>query len=196
MNVEFDLVRAYFEENGFWVRVHEISSESGKKKSIFPFFEIFNSATPVDTQNESFRIFTGDLSKFSSAIVSLIGWGNTGFSADMLTNDARIMKFFRNQIEAHKSVWSGKEISFLLEEKQFFLVLPAVPKSEKKAKELFDSLKGNNIRGVLTMSSVLENLLRKSSEDPKCAGNPIFHLLRLLKVYGLATEPQLDIFKT
>ena len=87
-------------------------------------------------------------------------------------------------------------ISFLLEEKQFFLVLPAVPKSEKKAKELFDSLKGNNIRGVLTMSSVLENLLRKSSENPKCAVNPSFHLLRLLKVYGLATEPQLDIFKT
>ena len=196
MNAEFDLVRAYFEENGFWVRLHEISSKSGKKKSIFPFFEIFNSSTPVDTQNESFRIFTGDLSKFSSAIVSLIGWGNTGFSADMLTNDARIMKFFRNQIEAHISVWSSKEMTFLLEGKQFLLILPAVPKSEKKAKELFDSLKGNNIRGVLTISSVLENLLRKSSENPKCAGNPIFHLLRLLKVYGLATEPQLDIFKT
>ena len=43
MNVEYDLVRAYFEENGFWVRAKEISTEIGKNRFLFPIFEIFNS---------------------------------------------------------------------------------------------------------------------------------------------------------
>ena len=46
------------------------------------------------------------------------------------------------------------------------------------------------------MGSVLENLMHKSSGSPDIRDNSTFHLLKLLKVYGLATEPQLDIFNT
>ena len=49
------------------------------------------------------------------------------------------------------------------------------------------------MQAVLTLSSVLENLLRRCSENPKSKGNSSFQLLRLLKLYGLATEPQLNI---
>ena len=48
MNVEYDLVRAYFEENGFWVRAKEISTEIGKNRFLFPIFEIFNSENSAD----------------------------------------------------------------------------------------------------------------------------------------------------
>ena len=73
MNVEYDLVRAYFEENGFWVRAKEISTEIGKNRFLFPIFEIFNSENSADFHPESFRIFTSDVTKYSSAVVSLIG---------------------------------------------------------------------------------------------------------------------------
>ena len=194
MNVEFDLVRAYFEQNGFWVRLHEFSLEIGKKITPFPYFEIFNPTNSPENQIESFRIFTGDLTKFSSAIVSLIGWNNTGFSSDMLTSDVRIMKFFRKQIEAYKIVLNENVVLSLREGKKFFLILPAIPKSDAKTKELFDLFKENGVDGVLTMSSLLENLLRKSSEIRQPLGNSSFYLLKLLKAYGLATEPQLNIF--
>ena len=194
MNVEFDLVRAYFEQNGFWVRLHEFSLELGKKITPFPYFEIFNQTNSPENQTESFRIFTGDLPKFSSAIVSLIGWNNTGFSSDMLTSDIRIMKFFRKQIEAYKIVLNENVVLSLREGKKFFLILPAIPKSDAKTKELFDLFKENGVDGVLTMSSLLENLLRKSSEIRQPISNSSFYLLKLLKAYGLATEPQLNIF--
>ena len=42
--------------------------------------------------------------------------------------------------------------------------------------------------------SSLENLLRKSSEIRQPISNSSFYLLKLLKAYGLATEPQLNIF--
>ena len=83
-----------------------------------------------------------------------------------------------------------------MKEDQLKLIVPALPKSEKKLKDLFELLRANGINGVLTMSSVLENLLRNVPErKPESRGNPTIHLLKLLKLYGLATEPQLDIFE-
>ena len=194
VNVEYDLVRLYFEENGFWVRQDVTYSETGKKGSIFPFFEISRNSNSLDRIDGGFRLFTGDLTRFNSAIVSMFGWQDTGFSADMLSSDARLMKFYRKNVESLKAAWEVVEPSFLRKEKQLILILPALPKSKNKTLELFNELRNNQVQGVLTMSSVLENLLRKSSGKYDTRGDSTFHLLKLFRVYGLATEPQLDIF--
>ena len=45
------------------------------------------------------------------------------------------------------------------------------------------------------LSSMLENLLRQTNSSYDYKGKGVFHLLKLLKVYQLAREPQLDIFE-
>ena len=194
MNVECDLIRAYFEENGFWVRLHEFASEISKTKSHFPFFEIFRSTSVSSDQEKRFRLFTGDLARYDSSVFGLIDWQVSGFSPDLLSNDVRLIKFFRKQIDNQKALWVGEDLKNLMKEDQLKLIVPALPKSENKTKDLFELLRANGINGVLTMSSVLENLLRNVPGKPESRGNPTIHLLKLLKLYGLATEPQLDIF--
>lgn len=195
MNVECDLIRAYFEENGFWVRLHEFASEISKTKSHFPFFEIFRSTSVSSDQEKRFRLFTSDLARYDSSVFGLIDWQVSGFSPDLLSNDVRLIKFFRKQIDNQKALWGGKDLKNLMKEDQLKLIVPALPKSENKTKDLFELLRANGINGVLTMSSVLENLLRNVPGKPESRGNPTIHLLKLLKLYGLATEPQLDIFE-
>lgn len=195
MNVECDLIRAYFEENGFWVRLHEFASEISKTKSHFPFFEIFRSTSVSSDQEKRFRLFSGDLARYDSSVFGLIDWQVSGFSPDLLSNDVRLIKFFRKQIDNQKALWGGKDLKNLMKEDQLKLIVPALPKSENKTKDLFELLRANGINGVLTMSSVLENLLRNVPGKPESRGNPTIHLLKLLKLYGLATEPQLDIFE-
>jgi hypothetical protein len=195
VNVECDLIRAYFEENGFWVRLHEFASEISKTKSHFPFFEIFRSTSVSSDQEKRFRLFTSDLARYDSSVFGLIDWQVSGFSPDLLSNDVRLIKFFRKQIDNQKALWGGKDLKNLMKEDQLKLIVPALPKSENKTKDLFELLRANGINGVLTMSSVLENLLRNVPGKPESRGNPTIHLLKLLKLYGLATEPQLDIFK-
>jgi hypothetical protein len=195
VNVECDLIRAYFEENGFWVRLHEFASEISKTKSHFPFFEIFRSTSVSSDQEKRFRLFTGDLARYDSSVFGLIDWQVSGFSPDLLSNDVRLIKFFRKQIDNQKALWGGKDLKNLMKEDQLKLIVPALPKSENKTKDLFELLRANGINGVLTMSSVLENLLRNVPGKPESRGNPTIHLLKLLKLYGLATEPQLDIFE-
>ena len=54
-------------------------------------------------------------------------------------------------------------------------------------------MKSIGFDGVFTLSSILENLLRHSITSNLSSNYGVFHLLKLLKTYGLATEPQLDI---
>ena len=59
MNVENDLIRAYFEANSFGLNDMNSSLLLQNK---FPFlFEIFNPINSGNEQEVSFRLFTGDL---------------------------------------------------------------------------------------------------------------------------------------
>ena len=48
--------------------------------------------------------------------------------------------------------------------------------------------------GVLTLRSMLENLLRQSELANIYTGKPFFQVLRMLKAYDLAKDPQLEMF--
>ena len=73
-------------------------------------------------------------------------------------------------------------------------MVPALPRSEGKLGETFSFLKGLGVDGVLTMRSMLENLLRQSLPSKSYHGKSIFQILCLMKAYDLVREPQLEMF--
>ncbi len=193
MNVEQDLVRAYFEANGFWVKCFKGTLENSKKP-VLSLFEIFNSSNQENKQDISFRLFSGDLTRIRSAYVCLLGWEDSFFSNELLTSDAKLVKFLRKEVDPQRIELSRSQMPNPAKEKLLILVVPALPKSESRSLEIYDSLRKSGVRGVLTLSSILENLLRKSPGNIDTNGSPVYHLLKILRAYGLATEPQLDIF--
>ena len=200
MNIEYDLVRAYLEANGFLIRIISSTQEDAlKKKPVLPLFDAFNPSASVDKIDLSFRLFTGDLLRIRKAAVRLLGWQNSSFNYGLLNSDSRLLKFFRKELDVERLHLDPSQKAELTKsnenELQHLLIVPALPKLESKCIELFELLKSLNVHGVLTMSSVLENLLRKTLDQSTTASNSVFHLLKLLKAYGLANEPQLDIFE-
>ena len=193
MNVEQDLVRAYFEANGFWVKCCKGTLENSKKP-VLSLFEIFNSSNQENKQDISFRLFSGDLTRIRSAYVCLLGWEDSFFSNELLTSDAKLVNFLRKEVDPQRIELSRSQMPNPAKEKLLILVVPALPKSESRSLEIYDSLRKSGVRGVLTLSSILENLLRKSPGNIDTNGSPVYHLLKILRAYGLATEPQLDIF--
>ena len=193
MSVEQDLVRAYFEANGFWVKCCKGTLENSKKP-VLSLFEIFNSSNQENKQDISFRLFSGDLTRIRSAYVCLLGWEDSFFSNELLTSDAKLVKFLRKEVDPQRIELSRSQMPNPAKEKLLILVVPALPKSESRSLEIYDSLRKSGVRGVLTLSSILENLLRKSPGNIDTNGSPVYHLLKILRAYGLATEPQLDIF--
>ena len=67
MEVEHDLVEAYFETNGFLIRQAQ-NIESGKfrkKQESLPTLAIFNPLVESNSTTSSFRLYTSDLRKIS-----------------------------------------------------------------------------------------------------------------------------------
>jgi hypothetical protein len=201
MSIEIDLIKAYFESNGFLVRqAGNHPEERGKKKGTpLPTIAIFNPKRPDNQIDLSFRMFTGDLVGVRSALVSLLGWSNSCFTNACLTSDARLLKFLKGEASAEQLNLNFNPSPALAESGMGdflrILVIPHFPRNEQKAKLVTESLVSAGVDGVLTLRSIFENLLRQASPAKTFINQDIFHILKLLKAYDLVKEPQLDMFE-
>ena len=200
VDIEQEILEAYFESNGFLVRQAGKPNDSEiKKKSLpLPTIAVLNPAVQSSDPNLSFRLFTGDLKGVRSALVSRLGWENSSFSNSILNSEAKLMKFFKQEVTQERislgynpgpelpESWMGSYLCLL--------VVPSLPRNEVKLKDLFVLFREMGVGGVLSLSSMLENLLRQSMPTLKYSNNGVFQMLKLLKVYQLAREPQLDMF--
>ena len=200
MDIEHDLMEAYFESNGFLVRqAGRVESVTVRKKpeSIMT-LAIFNPAVPENSASLGVRLYTGDLIKIRSALVSSIGWGNSEFVNGMLDNDGLLVKFFKKEVKENR-IQPGFNPGPELAESGMgsfsrLLIVPALPRNEAKLSEVLSMLQGIGVDGVFTLRSMLENLLRQSEPSKSYPGKPFFQVLKLLKAYELTKEPQLEMF--
>jgi len=199
MDVERELVETYFESNGFLVRqTGNLEVVSGRKKhEKLVTLGIFNPAVSHNA-SMSFRLYTGDLSKIRSGLVTLLGWGNSDFANGMLNNDSSLVKFFKKEVKDSRLNTGFNSSSELAQSGmgplKRLLIVPALPRNETKAGDVFSMLKEIGVDGVLTLRSLLENLLKQTEPANLYPGKPFFQILKLLKVYELAKEPQLEMF--
>ena len=200
MDIESDLIEAYFESNGFLVRqagkAETITNR--KKRGALPTLAIFNPAVLTNSSSLGVRLYTGDLKKIRAALVSLLGWGNSDFTNGMLNNDGMLLKFYKKEVKEDR-VASGFNPGPELAESGMgsflrLLIVPGLPRNETKVSEVFSMFQGLGVDGVLTLRSMLENLLRQSEPGKVYTGNPFFQVLKLVKAYELAKEPQLEMF--
>ena len=200
MDVENDLVEAYFESNGFLVRQVVNTDSLSVRKRYVPLqtLEIFNPIVEKNANSLGFRLYTSDLRNIRSGIVSLLGWGNSEFANGMLNNDAMLVKYFKKELKDNRieSSFTGNLTNSQNGMESFLrlLIVPSLPRSESKISEVFSMLQKIQVDGVLTLRSILENLLKQSDSVNSKLGKPFFQLINLLKAYELAKEPQLEMF--
>jgi hypothetical protein len=117
----------------------------------------------------------------------------------MLNNDGLLVKFLKKEVRDNR-VESGFSPGPELAESGMgsflrLLIVPALPRNETKASEVLTMLQDIGVDGVLTLRSMIENLLRQSEPSKVYTGKPFFQVLKLLKAYELSKEPQLEMFQ-
>ena len=202
--IEQELVEAYFESNGFLVRKGSssvVSQKSGSKKrtDILPVITVMNPRVFQNDSSLNVRLFSADLKKIRSAQVATLGWGNSSFSVASLSSDVQLQKFFKIEVDGARieecfssnPEWQAGESPEFLK----ILVVPALPQGMDRLQKLIENFKSYGLDGVLTLGSILENLLRLSKPSLQYDGHQVLQTLRLVKAYGLSKDPQLEIFQ-
>jgi hypothetical protein len=179
-----NIVREYFEVNGFFVRqLRKYSVQSRKKRADEEIdMVIFNPAVAGDAgETSSFQLFSGDVARIRRAVVVVKGWHTSRFTPAMLRSSSKIFDFLK------KDVLNKAESYFRFDE-------PGLPTADPLRSESIELLKERGIDGIIAFSTILENLLRHVEVNHSYQKSDLLQLLRILKLYDMVKTPQMTLF--
>ena len=197
-----NIVREYFELNGFFVRqLRKYLVQSRKKRADEEIdLVVYNPNAPIDGVPAGFQLFSADMAKIRRAIVVVKAWHTSRFTPAMLKSSSRVFDFLK------KEVLNKAETYFSFEESEVdpkvvgtggftkILVLPSLPTSDPQRTESIELLKEQGVDGIITFSTILENLLRNVEVNHSYQKSDLLQMMRILKIYDMVKEPQMNLF--
>ena len=198
-----NIVREYFELNGFFVRQLRKYLVQSRKKRVDEEIDlvVYNpSASSSSGETAGFQLFSTDMSKISRAIVVVKAWHSSRFTPAMLKSSSRVFDFLKkdvlNKAETYFSFGESVEDTEEVDPQYFtkILVLPGLPTSDPQRTESIQLLKDQGIDGIITFSTILENLLRNVEVNHSYQKSDLLQLMRILKIYDMVKEPQMNLF--
>lgn len=197
-----NMVREYFELNGFFVRqLRKYQAYPRKKRSEEVVdLMVHNSEVPKDALSGGFQLFSADITRIKRAVVVVKAWHNSRFTPAMLKSSSRAFDFLKkdvlNKVE-DVFQYAADEVDPTLVEAgtvKKILVLPGLPTSDPQRSESVELLKGCGVDGIITFSTILENLLRNVEVNHSYPKSDLLQLMRVLKIYDMVKEPQMNLF--
>ena len=172
-----NIVREYFELNGFFVRqVPKYSIQSRKKSFNEVVALLINKPDVIKEQTiTNFQLFSADMESIQKAVVVVRSWYLSEFSKESFEND---------------KIWESISNSY-----SNIIVLPGLPSNDPHRSESIKILKANGIDGIITYSTVLESLLRQVQANIIYQKSDLLQLMRILKIYNMVKDPQMTLFQ-
>ena len=197
-----NIVREYFELNGFFVRqLRKYLVQSRKKRADEEIdLVVYNPNATIDGVPAGFQLFSADMAKIRRAIVVVKAWHTSRFTPAMLKSSSRVFDFLK------KEVLNKAETYFSFDESEVdpevvgpggfskILVLPSLPTSDPQRTESIELLKEQGVDGIITFSTILENLLRNVEVNHSYQKSDLLQMMRILKIYDMVKEPQMNLF--
>ena len=159
---------------------------------------LHNPSVAANAQDLGFLLFSTDVTRIRSASVAVVGWGTPGFSPTSLRSGTAMMKFLKGEVIGNLDDWfkvapgsaeEGMGPSLKL------VCLPGLPGTEKLRDQVVELLRSAGVDGVFTTRAMLEHLLRRAEENRDFTGSLPLQFLRMLKVYEVVKDPQLELFE-
>lgn len=199
-----DIVREYFELNGFLttsLRRHSLRSRK-KTPEVALDLLVYNPGAPEGAAKLNFQLFSSDVVGVRQALVGVHLWESTRVTPAMLKSGARMLDFLKKdvlpQVEALFDFGDDAGASALPDFDagacRKILVLPGMPSSEPQRSECIALFQERGVDGVIAFSTILENLLRRVEVNHSYPRSDLLQLVRVLKLYDMAKEPQLSLF--
>ena len=197
-----NIVREYFELNGFFVRQLRKYLVQSRKKRVDEEIDlvVYNPNAPIGGKPAGFQLFSADMANIRRAVVVVKAWHTSRFTPAMLKSSSRVFDFLK------KDVLNKAETYFNFDDSEIdpevvqsggftkILVLPSLPTSDPQRTESIELLKERGIDGIITFSTILENLLRNVEVNHSYQKSDLLQLMRILKIYDMVKEPQMNLF--
>jgi hypothetical protein len=198
-----NLVREYFELNGFLVRqLNKYQVHSRRKRDVEEIdLLVQNPGWKPSEHKPGFQLFANDLPLIRRAIVAVMGWHTSRLTPSMLKSGSKIHDFLRKEvIDVANEFFSGYADPAVASETNQeglmrVLVLPSLPTSDPLRSESIKQLQEHGVDAILTFPSILENLLHQVETNLSYQKSDVLQMIRLLKIYDMVKSPQGELFE-
>lgn len=195
--IDEDIVREYFEQNGFLVRQVRKYQVQARKKTGDEEIDliVYNPAWQRGARRPDFFLFSNELPFLHRAVVSVKPWHTDVFSPGMLKSSPEIFRFLEENVlkEATRlfpAGTPGDEADDLTK----ILVLPSLPTAEPFRSQSVELLKQRGVDAIISFRAMLLDLLEKIEINRSYGKSDTLQVMRILKNYDLLKDAQLDMF--
>ena len=195
-----NLVRDYFELNGFFVRqTRKYAIQSRRKRADEESDLLVINPAPRPGQPPGFQLFTSDLPGISRAVVAIKGWHSTKAVTPAMIRKGDLIEFVRKEaVEAARHAFADLAVSEIQGSPEIplskILVLPGLPTAEPQRGESIALLREHGVDHVLTFRTLLDSMVQRVESNQSYAKSETLQLLRLLRVYDMVKSSQLELF--
>ncbi len=196
-SVDENIVREYFEQNGFLVRqLRKYRVQSRKKRRDEEIdLLVFNPSYSPRSRRPDFMLFSSELRYIHRAVVVVKGWHTLRFTPSMLRSSPEIFRFLEKQVVKQisalfRSASKGDEDDLLK-----ILVLPGLPTENPYREQSMELLKEKGVDGIISFRSMLLDILARVEINQNYQKSDILQVLRIMKNYDLLSDPQMELFK-
>ena len=194
-----NIVREYFELNGFFVRQLRKYQVQSRKKRIDEEIDmlIYNPKASADEAINNFQLFSQDVTSIRQAIIVVKPWHSSKFTPAILRSETKVFDFLKKEVLNKASDYFNLNEIELTKETQYFkkiLVIPSLPSGEPHRSESITLLKEQGIDGIISFATILESLIRNIEVNQSYQKSDLLQLLRILKIYNMLKEPQMTFF--
>lgn len=190
-----NLVREYFELNGFLVRPSRKHAGSSRRQRADEEGDLLAiNPAPTSGSTPGFQLFNSDLAGLATAVIAIRPWHAAKAITPSMIRKGDWLEFIRKDaVEAAKEAFAGGSQP-LTPKPAKILVLPGLPSGEPQRPESIALLREQGVDHVLTLRTILENLVQAAETHPRQAKSDTLQLLRLLRAYDMMNTSQLELF--
>ncbi|RKX32958.1 MAG: hypothetical protein DRP71_11340 [Verrucomicrobia bacterium] len=196
--VDEEIVREYFEQNGFLVRqVRKYRVQSRKKTSDEEIdLLVYNPTYVKSGRKPDFFVFPSELPHIHRAMVAVKAWHTGKLNPATIRNSPDILRFLEEQVqkEAHRLFAVETLEQDPDDEMLKILVTPGLPTQEPYRSQSVSLLQDRGVDGIISFRSMLLDLLDRVEINRNYGKSDTLQVMRILKNYDLLTDSQMDLF--
>lgn len=194
-----NIVREYFELNGFFVRQLRKYQVQSRKKRFDEEIDmlIYNPKADKNIKPSGFQLFSNDIMHIQRAIVVVKAWHSSRFTPAILRSGTKVFDFLKKDVLKKVNEYFDLEDMDLGKNDVVFkkiLIIPSLPSGEPHRSESITLLKEHGIDGIISFATILESLIKNIEINHSYQKSDLLQLIRILKIYDMIKEPQMTFF--
>ena len=194
-----NIVREYFELNGFFVRQLRKYQVQSRKKRFDEEIDmlIYNPKADKKIRPAGFQLFSNDIVHIHQAIVVVKAWHSSRFTPAILRSGTKVFDFLKKDVLSKvNDYFDFNEMDLGKNDAVFkkILIIPSLPSREPHRSESITLLKEQGIDGIISFATILESLIKSIEINHSYQKSDLLQLIRILKIYDMIKEPQMTFF--